>query len=55
MSSQVITLGVRVADFAIFVVPEDVVTFGEQSYVVDDTDEDGQGGSVLTLKRLMPA
>lgn len=52
MSTQVISMGVRKADFAVFVQPGDVIVAGGKPYLVDDTDDDPQGHSILTLKRV---
>ena len=51
MSTQVITMGVRKADFAVFVAPGDTILAGGKPYLIDDTDDDAQGHSILTLKR----
>ena len=51
LSTQVITLGVRKADFLVFVAPGDSVVVGGKPYLIDDTDDDPQGHSILTLKR----
>ena len=51
MSTQVITMGVRKADFAVFVAPGDGILAGGKPYLIDDTDDDAQGHSILTLKR----
>ena len=62
MSTQVITMGVRKADFATFVAPGDKILIGfvtvastvvgGTAYLIDDTDDDAQGHSILTLKRV---
>lgn len=50
MSSVTYTLGIRVAEFTVPPVPGDQVTIDGVTYAIDDTDPDGQGGAVLTLK-----
>ena len=50
-STQVITIGVRLSEFAIPPVPEDQVSTTTDTFWIDDTDEDGQGGSIWTMKR----
>ena len=62
MSTQVISMGVRKADFAVFVAPGDKILIGfvlvagaavgGTAYLIDDTDDDAQGHSILTLKRV---
>lgn len=59
LSTKVLTLGVRLSEFPVPPVKGDVVylppvlTLPEEGpMVIDDTDEDGQGGSVWTLKYL---
>ena len=59
MSSQVHTLGVRLSEFQVPIAPGDIVDIPISgtapalgSFAVEDTDDDGQGGSVLTLKSL---
>ncbi len=51
-STQTIAIGLRKADFLVFVVPEDVITVDGVDYLVDDTDDDPQGHSIVTLKRV---
>jgi hypothetical protein len=51
VSMQVITMGVRVRDFDVFVKPGDLIAWPGFDTILDDTDEDAQGGSKLTLKK----
>lgn len=64
MSQSTRTIGVKLNDvypttllpmFPIWPVTGDIVTivegFGADVYVIDDTDDDGEGGSLWTLKR----
>jgi hypothetical protein len=50
MSSVTYTLGIRLSEFTVPPVPEDQVTVDGVAYLIDDSDPDGQGGAVLTLK-----
>lgn len=52
MSVQVITIGLRKADFLVFVQPGDGLNVAGVDYIVDDTDDDPQGHSIITLKRV---
>lgn len=52
LSSAVKTLGVRLSEFAVPPTSGDRVTVDGVLYVIDDTDDDGQGGSVWTLKEI---
>jgi hypothetical protein len=56
------TLGIRLAEFTIPPMARDKITLSDASidpghrgaYYIDDTDPDGQGGAVLTLRRQEP-
>jgi hypothetical protein len=51
MSSQEHTLSVRASEFTIAIKPGDKVTVpGIGIFLVEDTDDDGQGGTELSLK-----
>lgn len=52
LSSAVKTLGVRLSEFTVPVVAGDRVSVDGTTYQVDDTDDDGQGGSLWTLKEI---
>ena len=54
MSVQIITIGLRKADFLVFVQPGDVLNAAGVDYVIDDTDDDPQGHSIITLKKVQP-
>jgi hypothetical protein len=51
LSSTNITLGIRLSEFEVVPVPGDRVRIDGQQFIIDDTDDDGQGGSVLSLKK----
>jgi hypothetical protein len=53
LSSQTYTLGIRLSEFAVPVVQGDHLIISGVEYAVDDTDDDGQGGTVLTLKAVV--
>jgi hypothetical protein len=58
MSSQIITLGVRLAEFDVPPGPGDKVELPMPDgsvggpYLIDDTDDDSEGGSTWTLKAI---
>jgi hypothetical protein len=54
LSSNTIRLGVRLSEFTVPPVTGDKVTVDGQSYLIDDPDDDGQGGSKWTLKKVLP-
>lgn len=61
MSSQVHSLGIQAADFAIPPAPGDLVEIPAAGSLpriglceIEDTDDDGQGGTSLSLKVLEP-
>lgn len=51
-SDQILTLGVRLSEFAVEPVPGDRIVVDGTTYLIDDTDPDGQGGSTITLKSI---
>ncbi len=52
LSSTNISLGIRLSEFATPPVPGDKVVIDGRTFAVDDTDDDGQGGTVLSLKKI---
>lgn len=50
LSGQNRVLGVRLSEFAVVPVPGDRVTVQGNPYLIDDVDEDGQGGAEWALK-----
>lgn len=59
MSSKIITLGFRLSELPAPIVQGDRIDIGAEgsapalgAFVVDDMDDDGQGGSVATLKAI---
>lgn len=52
LSSAVKTLGVRLSEFATPATAGDKVQVDGAMYQIDDTDDDGQGGSLWTLKEI---
>ena len=53
MSSQTNRLGIRLSDFAVPIAPGDKLAVDGVTYLVDDTDDDGQGATDLTLKQVL--
>lgn len=51
LSSTTYTLGIRLSDFAVPIVPDDKICVGGVAYWVDHIHVDGQGGATLTLKK----
>ena len=51
LSTNVFTFSVRVSDFAVFVRAGDQIAIDGTAYLVDDSDPDAQGGSLITLKK----
>lgn len=52
MSTTTKTIGVRLAEFSIQIAPKDRIVIDGTTFIVDDTDDDGQGWSVVTLKEV---
>lgn len=52
LSTTTKTLGVRLSEFATAPVPGDRVSVNGATFAIDDCDDDGQGGSLWTLKEL---
>lgn len=50
LSSERRRLGIRLSEFAVQIIQGDMIDLDGKHYIVDDTDDDGQGGSALTLK-----
>lgn len=50
LSSTNITLGIRLSEFTVEPVQGDKVVIGARTFLVDDTDPDGEGGLMLALK-----
>ena len=51
-SDTIYTLGIRLSEFDVVPVPEDKVIVDGVTYLIDDLDPDGQGGSVISLKSI---
>jgi hypothetical protein len=54
IASTICTLGIRLSDYAIPMVPDDQVTVAGMTFWVDRVHPDGQGGATLTLRRSPP-
>lgn len=54
LSTTTRTLGVRLSEFTTTPVAGDQVMIAGATYVIDDADDDGQGGTVWTIKELRP-
>ena len=53
LSDAVVTLGIRLAEYAIPPVAQDYVIVNGVEFFIDDIDDDGQGLRVLTIRRTM--
>lgn len=51
-SDTIYTLGIRLSEFDVVPVPEDKIIVDGVTYLIDDLDPDGQGGSVISLKSI---
>ena len=52
VATTVYTLGIRLSDYPIPIVPEDQLAVAGFTFAIDQLHPDGQGGATLTLKRL---
>jgi hypothetical protein len=52
VASTIYTLGIRVSGFPIPPRPEDKISVGGGDYWIDRVHPDGQGGAILTLKKV---
>lgn len=52
IAATIYTLGVRLSDYAVPMMPEDQIVTSGLSFQIDRVHPDGQGGATLTLKRL---
>lgn len=54
MSDQQTTVGIRNAEFVVVPGQGDRITIAGTVYFVDDVDDDGQGGSMIALRKVVP-
>lgn len=52
LSSTTKTLGIRLSEFQSAPMQGDLILFEGATFLVDDLDDDGQGGSKITLKEI---